>query len=355
MDTNKLKNMMAVIESGNHSNGFISVVQPSGMKDVKGNVLMNAAPSGFQQDIDTLTAIKQEVIEQKFYTLDPAAFTPIVTGFGAYSSESLYYQNFQLGGNFEEGISGHGTSTKKTKTDVGYDAINLPFYFWHAALDYGLTEIRQAAANNGGAIRLIEQKERANKKNADLGIQKVAQLGISGLDKVDGILTLDNQGAANNTSIIVGSLSSRTATELNAIARDLIDAYRQNCDHTAFPTTFIISEKDKLGLSSSFDSASPQPLVTKFEFLLKAFREQTNNPNFEIVASVYCDTTQNDLGETRYALYNKDIDTLEMNVNIPYTSTAFATANGFDFQSVSYMQFSGIIAKRPKEILYFSY
>lgn len=353
MDTNKLKNMMAVIESGNHNNGLISVVQPSGMKDVKGNILMNAAPSGFQQEIDTLTAIKQEIIEQKFYTLDPAAFTPIVTGFGAYSSESLYYQNFQLGGNFEEGISGHGTATKKTKTNVGYDAINLPFYFWHAALDYGLTEIRQAAANNGGAIRLIEQKERANKKNADLGIQKVAQLGISGLDKVDGILTLDNQGAANNTSIIVGSLSSRTSTQLNAIVATLIAAYRANCDQTAFPNTFVISEADKLGLSSFV--AEQQPMISKFEFLLKAFREQTNNPNFEIIASVYCDTTQNDLGETRYALYNKDIDTMEMNVNIPFTSTSFATANGFDFESVSYSQFSGIIAKRPKEILYFSY
>lgn len=354
MDINKLKNMMTVIENGSH-NGMLSAVQPSGLKEQKGNVLMNAAPSGFQQVIDTLTAVKTEVTEQKFYTLDPALFTPIVTGFGAYQSESLYYQNFQLGGNFEEGISGHGAFARKPKTNVGYDAINLPFYFWHAALDYSLTEVRQAAANNGGAIRLIEQKERAAKKNFDLGIQKVAQLGMPGLDKVDGILTLDNQGAANNTAIIVGSLSSRTATQLNDIARDLIAAYRLNCDYTAFPDTFVISEADKLGLSSSFDSSSPQPLVTKFEFLLKAFREQTNNPNFEIIASVYCDTTQNELGETRYALYNKDIDTLEMNVNIPYTSTSFSTGNGFDFESVCYAQFSGIIAKRPKEILYFSY
>jgi len=346
---------MAVLENGNQHKGYLSTVQPSGLSGLnnKGDILFNAAPAGYQQDIDTLTAIKQEVIEQKFYTLDPAAFTPIVTGFGAYSSESLYYKNFQLGGNFEEGISGNGSFTRKPKTNVGYDAINLPFYFWHASLDYSLTEVKQAAANNGAAIRLIEQKERANKRNYDLGIQKVAQLGVSGLDKVDGILTLDNQGAANNTSIIVGSLSSRTSTQLNAIVATLITAYRDNCDGTAFPTTFVISEADKIGLSTFV--AEQRPDISKFEFLLKAFREQTNNPSFEILPSKYCDVTRNNLGETRYALYNKDIDTMEMNVNIPYTSTSFATGNGFDFESVSYSQFSGIVAKRPKEILYFSY
>jgi len=44
-----------------------------------------------------------------------------------------------------------------------------------------------------------------------------------------------------------------------------------------------------------------------------------------------------------------------MNIPIDYTSTSFGTSNSFDFSSVAYGQFTGVIAKRPKEILYFSY
>ena len=78
----------------------------------------------------------------------------------------------------------------------------------------------------------------------------------------------------------------------------------------------------------------------------------TRNPNFQIISTQYNDLGANDLGVNRYALYRNDSRTLEMNIPIDYTSTSFGTVNNFDFSSVAYGQFSGVIAKRPLEIYY---
>jgi len=351
MDTNKIQNMMAVTANGNH-NGIISSVS----NGVKSKVLQNAAPSGYEAQISTLTQIKTKIIDQKFYDktqLNPADFVPIKVGEGAYTEDSLYYKNFSISSSFGSGIIGQGTGTRKGKSEAVYDKVRLENFFWAKELEYSLIQVNQASQNMGSAINLIAQKEKAQKTNWDLGIQKTAFLGQDDIAEIDGVLTLDNQGVNINTTDLTKPISAMTSSEINTFVGVLIKIYRANCSNTAWPDTFLIPEADHLGLASFVSDVQTQR--SKLDFLEQAFKQQTQNPNFKIGRAVYCNKDRNALGVNRYALYNNQSDTLEMNIPIDYTSTSFATGNGFDFASVAYGQFSGVIALRPAEILYFDH
>lgn len=354
MDTNKIKNIVSLSQNGLElpKNSFMSAVTNSKIGEKSSSALHNAAPAGFEQTIDTLTQIKTDIIKQKFYTVDggPAAHVPVKVGEGAFTNESLYYTNFQLSDDFGSGIMGQGTGTRKAKTEVGYDSIRLPNFFWAKELEYSLIEVQQAAQNAGSAISLIAQKEEVQKTNWDLGIQKTAFLGQEDIDDIDGLLSLS--GITTDTATLTKPISAMTSTEINAFAKDLIKKYFVNSNKTAMPDTFLIPTTDWLGLSSFV--AENQPLITKADFLLQAFKMATNNPNFKITSVQYADKSDNNLpgGVNRYTLYKNDSRTLEMNIPIDYTSTSFGSANNFDFASVAYGQFSGVIAKRPLEIYY---
>jgi len=345
--SNKIFNMIAGLEAGNLADGsLVSSVQNS-----KSKALYNAAPAGYEQTIDTLTTIKQEVIQQKFYQFPIADYVPVKVGEGAFSNEFLYYTSFELSGKFEEGIMGQGTGTRKPKSDVAYDAKRLPTFFWAKEVDYSMVEVNQAAKNMGSAISLITQREQAQKKNWDLGLQKVSVLGVSGLG-MEGLLNLS--GVTNNTAAITKSISSMTSTEINDLVKDLLDAYAASTNETELPNTFIVPSDDYRGLSQ-YVTGTGFFNKTKLQVLLEAFQAGTDNPNFAIKSLAYAKNSRSGLGVERYVLYKNDSQTLEMNIPIDYTSTSFGTSNSFDFSSVAYGQFTGVIAKRPKEILYFSY
>lgn len=348
MDNNKIKNILATLQNGAPQGSMTSMICNS-LRD-KGELkpVYNAAPAGYEQTIDTLTYIKTDIIKQKFYEVNPAEFVPVKVGEGAFTNESLYYTNFQLSDDFESGIMGQGKGTRKAKTDVGYDSVRLPNYFWAKELEYSLIEVQQAAQNIGSAISLISQKEEVQKMNWDLGIQKVAFLGSDNVSDMDGLLTLS--GVTTDTTTLTKSISSMTSTEINAFVRDLIKKFFVNSNKTAMPDTFLIPTTDYLGLGSFV--AENQPLINKLEMLEKAFKLATRNPNFKVTSVQYGDKADNSLAKNRYVLYRNDARTLEMNIPIDYTSTSFGTANNFDFASVAYGQFSGVIAKRPLEIYY---
>lgn len=357
METNKIQNLMALMSNNNSHDNLLSCVTNSKAGHKGAAVLYNNAPAGFEAEISTLTKIKSKIIEQKFYDksqLNPADFVPIKVGEGAFTEESLYYKNFQLSGDFGQGIIAEGRGTRKGKSEATYDKVTLQNFFWAKELEYSLIQVQQAAANMGGAINLIAQKEKAQATNWALGIQKTAFIGQDDFAGIDGLLTLDaTQGVSVNTTDIVKPISAMTSTEINALVASLVKEYRANCNFTAFPDVFLIPEADYLGLASFV--AEQQPLISKLEFMQKAFAGQTGNASFKIGKAVYCNKNNNSLGQNRYALYSNSNDTLEMNIPIDYTSTSFATGNGFDFASVAYGQFSGVIALRPAEILYFDH
>ena len=357
MDTKHLNMLKAIHDGRELTQGTLvnSLINTKAGLKGKANVLCNAAPAGYEQTISTLTDIKRDVISQVFYTVGEnqgglSAFVPIKTGEGAFTEESLYYTNFKLDGNFSSGIMGQGAGTRKGKTNVGYDSLRLPNFFWSGEMDYSIIELEQANRNIGSVINLITQREEARKTEWDLGIQDTALVGQEDLADINGLLTLP--GITIDTATLTKPLSAMTPTEINLFAKNIVKVYWENTNRTKLPTHFCMPTADFLGLPSFV--AENQPLIMKVTFLEQAFREATQNPNFKITHTAYNnkDSGLSSLTANRYVLYRADSKTLEMNLPIDYTTTTFGTVNNFDFTNVAYGQFSGVIAKRPQEILY---
>lgn len=356
MEINKLKSKLsaAKLAQGNPDFACSTVSNAKSLEDMnagKGTALINAAPAGFETAITTLTRVRQEVIGQKHYTVNPSEYLPIKVGDGAWAEETLYYKNYQLAGKFSDGFVGQGQQ-RKAKTDIGFDTIRIKNQFWVNEFDYDIITLNQANANQL-AISIISEKETARKKAWDLGIQETAFLGVDDDTLIDGLLTLTNQGVNINTTVIAKPIKDMTSTEFNAFISDAIAAYFTNSNNTMMPNCFMLPTRDLLGTVGFV--AENQPFQSKLEVLEKAFKAATGNPSFQVKATQYGDKSTNSLGQNRYALYNNSNDTLEMNIPVDYTSTSFGTVNNFDFTNVAYGQFSGVIAKRPAEILYFDH
>lgn len=305
---------------------------------------------GFKIDVTTLTTIMKKITEQKFFELPPADFMPVRVGEGAFSADLTTYRSFALGGDFENGVINSGQSNARlAAADAGVDSLSIKVNNWAKTIGWTLFELEQAAKS--GNWDLVTAKERSRKKNWDLGIQKVAFLGIEGDSAINGLLT--QAGVTINTTTITESISGMTPAELKAFVQQVLEDYRANCDRTAWPTHFTIPESDYLGLAGP--SSADFPLKSVMEVLQDTFRIMTKNNDFKIMACAYADTAYNDLGVQRYALYNSEEESLRMDIPVDYTSTLANSIDNFSFQNVGFGQFTGVLAYRPKEMLYFQY
>jgi len=89
--------------------------------------------------------------------------------------------------------------------------------------------------------------------------------------------------------------------------------------------------------------------------LLEAFRTITNNPSFKILPCAYCDKANSpDATNNFYVMLNYDPTSLSMSIPIDYTPLAAGTVNGFTFENVAYGSLTGVVAQRPKELVYFT-
>jgi hypothetical protein len=144
-----------------------------------------------------------------------------------------------------------------------------------------------------------------------------------------------------------------TTAELKTFTANVIEVYRANCERSAWPTHFVIPEGDYNGLASQ---ASPDfPIKSTLELLQDTFKIITRNNGFQILPCAYGDPAYNSLGVHRYALYNYDEESLRMDLPVDYTNTLANSLNNFSFENAGYGQFTGALAYRPKEMLYFSY
>ena len=275
---------------------------------------------------------------------------PVRVGEGAYSADLTTYQSFALGGDFENGIINSGQSNSKlAAADAGVSSLNIKVNNWAKTIGWTLFELEQAAKT--GVWDLVTAKEKSRKKNWDLGIQKVAFLGVEGDAAINGLLT--QSGVTVNTTIITKALKDMTPAELKAFTNAVLDAYRANCERSAWPTHFTIPESDYLGLAGA--SNADFPLKSVMEVLLETFRTMTGNPSFEIKSLAYGDQAYNSLGKQRYALYNSEEESLRMDIPVDYTSTLANSIDNFNFQNVGFGQFTGVLAYRPLEMLYLEY
>ena len=306
---------------------------------------------GYDVDVTILTAITKKVVREKFFTVAPADYLPIKIGEGAWSQQLVTFRSFDVADDFESGIINTSSDDSRLAiTSTAFDTVSIQIRNWAKGSNWTLPELQQAT--KAGDWSLIQEKQRSRKRNWDLGIQKVAFLGLTGLSK--GLLELS--GIVNNTTRIPKLISTMTPDELKTLIAGLVADYRANANHTAFPSHFIIPEIDFLGMAGQASAVYPGKDV--LDLVLESFRKVTNNPNFKVLPLAYANKGNNTIGQAtgtnRYVLHSYDEDSLRMDIPVDYTATAPNTHNGFQFGNVGYGQFTGVLPYRPSEVLYFS-
>ena len=309
---------------------------------------------GYEIPITTLYAISKRVVEQKFFTIAPADYMPVRVGNGAWSTEILTYRDYQVAGDFEAGNINTGASNSRlAEADGGVDSVTNPIINWAKTVNWTFVDLMMAAKS--GNWDVVTSKEKSRKRNWDLGIQQIAFWGSNSNSQVMGLLT--QEGVTSNTSLITGPISAMTPTAFQAFVAGVIGAYRANCAYTAMPTHFIIPELDYDGLVTPVSAT--YPVVSMITYLEDAFKRITMNPNFKVLPCAYAGESVNSaitgLNKNRYTLLNYDEDSLAMDIPVDYTNTMQNTINGFQFQNAAYGQYTGVLAFRPLEMLYFDY
>lgn len=309
---------------------------------------------GYEVSITTLTQILKAVSEQKFYRLPPAKYMPVIVGEGmAYSTNLEVFRSFKIGDDFSTGLLNQGgDNSRLAVADAGIDALNIKVYPWGKQI--GWTVLQLEYASRVGNWDLITEKEASRKENWDLGIQKLSFLGLSGNTACTGLL--NTAGTTVNSSLITAPISvTATASPANfsTVVQGLLLAYRNNCNHTAWPTHFVVPESDYLGMAAP--SSPTYPLKSILQVLLETFQTMTMNPNFQILPCAYAGASLSGQTYQNYALYNADPKSMRLNIPLPYTNTIASTLDGFSFQNVGYGQFTGLLCQRPLEMMYFQF
>lgn len=314
---------------------------------------------GYEIPITTLTQIMKKITEQKFFEVAPADYLPVRVGEGTWSTNLTTYRSFDIADQFETGIiNTGGQNSRLASADAGVDALNIKVYPWAKSIGWSIFDLEFAAKS--GNWDVVSAKEKARKRNWDLGIQRIAFLGARGNNGVGGsCLGLLNQaGITVNTTVIQKKISSMTTTELKTFTAAIIDAYRENCARTAWPTHFIIPESDYNGLASQ---ASPDfPIKSTLQLLEEMFQVITKKPGFKILPLAYADANYHTdvaaiAGKQVYTLLNYDEESVRMDIPLDYTNTLANSVDNFSFQNVGYGQYTGVLAYRPLEMLYFQY
>jgi hypothetical protein len=309
---------------------------------------------GYEVQITTLTTIAKKITEQKFFEIPPADYLPVRVGEGTWSTNLTTYRSFDLADEFETGIINTGGQNSRLATaDAGVDALNIKIFPWAKAIGWSIFDLEFAAKS--GNWDLVTAKERARKKNWDLGVQRVAFLGSRGQNGVGGTcLGLLNQpGVTVNTAVITKAISSMTVAELKTFTAQVIEAYRANVQRSAWPSHFIIPESDYNGLASQ---ASPDfPIKSTLQLIEEMFQVITRNKMFKILPLAYGDKAYSGYSYQQYVLLNYDEESVRMDIPLDYTNTLANSFDNFNFQNVAYGQFTGVLAYRPLEMLYFQF
>jgi hypothetical protein len=305
---------------------------------------------GADVNITTLTTVLKKVSEQKFYKIPFADYVPVKVGEGAYSDFLLTYRSYSVTDDFASGIINTGANQARlAAADTAVDSVSVNVYDWAKEISWSITDLAKAA--KAGNWDLITAKEKSRKTSWDLGLQKVAFLGIPGNSNILGLF--NQPGVTVDTATLtapINSLVSNT-TQLSAFVAAVLNVYRANCNRTAWPTHFVIPESDYLGLATP--SSPNYPILSLFDLLQNTFKSMTGNKDFKILPCAYGDEAFNGASTQYYALYNANEDSIRMNIPVDYTNTLANSLNNYQFLNVAYGEFTGVLAIRPAELYYF--
>lgn len=314
---------------------------------------------GYEVAITTLTTISKKVSEQKFYEIPFADYLPVRVGEGTWSTNLTTYRSFNAADEFETGIiNTGGQNSRLASADAAVDALNIKVYPWAKGIGYSIFDLEFAAKS--GNWDLVSAKEKSRKENWDLGIQRISFLGASGLNAATGpCLGLLNQPGVNtNTTVITESIHGMTTAELKTFCGAIVEAYRSNCNRTAWPTHFIVPESDYNGMAAT---VSPDfPIKSILQLLEEMFQTICRNKSFKILPLAYADAAYHSsvtalAGKQVYVLLKYDEESVRMDLPLDYTTTLANSLDNFSFQNAGYGQFTGVLAYRPLEMLYFTY
>lgn len=310
---------------------------------------LSIGAAGYEHALTVLTQIKAQVIKQKFYEVNPSDFMPVVVGEGAWMNNLVFNSVYENADDFESGMTDSSRPfAKKPATDIEIIAKPVPIVSWNKAFNYSIMEVAQASKGN---VDLITAAEAARKRNWDLGIQRVAFLGSKSRSDILGLY--NGESVSVNNTFITAPISGLAAADFLTFVAGLLKLYATNVNYTTRPNRFAMPEADYLGMMAPVSSS--YPMVSKLQYLEDALKKLCG-ADFKIVSTAYGNKDQMaTAGVTgyRYILYRDDPEALEFNIPVAYTTTAFGTANGFDFENVAMGQFSGVYFKRPAEALYF--
>lgn len=309
---------------------------------------------GFEVSITTLTTIMKKITEQKFYEIPFADYLPVRVGEGAWSSNLVTYRSFNIADSFATGVLNlAGNNTRLAQGDAAVDSLSIKVRNWAKSISWTLFEIQEASKS--GNWDVVTAKERARKKNWDLGLQQLAFVGLSGDSSVLGLL--NQSGILTDTTTIPLPLKTMTTADLVTFSGNVLEVYRTNVAGSAWPSCFVIPESDYNGLAAP--SSPDFPIKSKFEVLEQSFKLLTMNPSFKILPLRYADAKYNSsfsgLNKQVYTLLNYEEESLRMDIPVDYTNTLANSTDNFSFQNVGYGQFTGVLAYRPLELVYFTH
>lgn len=328
---------------------------PAALEFMNANGGIDPASEGYQYVIQTTTQIAAGVIEQEFYEIPFGQYLPIDVGTGAFMESIVKNVNYQSAGPFEQGIVSLSAQAKIKQVDAGVAPITTKIYSWNAGYQWSLWEVRKAlAADNWDPIAA---RYETLVENYQLGIQQVAFLGLL-LDPTGCPGLLSNPQVTINLAVIPQAISSMSPDTLATLVATIMAAYFANSNSTKLPTHFAIPMSDWLGMDRPWSTNFPN--VSIREYLTKAFKMATKNPNFEIYGVAYADQANNagvwePAGTNRYVLYRNEPKSLKMYNPLDMLINAPATADNFHFQGVAMAQFTGVQIYKVPEVLYFDW
>lgn len=326
------------------------------LDNANGNV--SEASLAYQYTVQTTTAIRQDVIRQKFYEVNPGEFMSISVGLGAWMEDIKTNLEYQIAGGFEGGyVSTAQSPSNLMNVDVANSSVDAKLWTWIKGYRYSIIEVNKALAFNNWNV--IEAKIATLLKHAQLGIQKVAFLGNpTDLAGTPGLYS--NQTVTVNTSVITAAIKSLSSSGFQTLIASLLAAYFANSNNTQLPDTFVMPMSDFLGMSVFVNPAFPLAGSMMIDVLRASFREITGNANFQVKGCLYGQAAANagywnSNGTNRYVLYKNDAETIRMDMPVAYTMFPAVPVGAINFEGALAMQHSGAIAYRPAQMLYFDY
>lgn len=314
---------------------------------------------GYEVSITTLTTIVKKITEQKFFEIPPADYFPMRVGVGTWSSNLTTYRSFDVADEFETGVINTGGQNARLATaDAGVDALNIKVFNWAKSIGWSIFDLELAAKS--GNWDLVSAKEKSRKRNWDLGIQRIAFLGARGSNGASGTCLglLNQSGITTRSDVITQPINQMSPSDLKQFCATVVEAYRSNNNRTAWPTHFIIPESDFNGLASQ--ASADFPIKSTLQLLEEMFQVICRNKSFKILPLAYGDAAYHAdvtaiAGKQVYVLLNYDEESLRMDIPLDYTNTLANSLDNFSFQNAGYGQFTGVLAYRPLEMLYFTF